>query len=51
MLTGGELAVRELAVGGPAGPLGLDQLGEPADLAVHRLEAVLLELQGVAVEA
>src|SRR5688572_29588763 len=29
---------------------GVDQLGEPADLPVHRLQAVALELERVAVE-
>src|SRR6185437_13115945 len=31
-------------------PLGVDQLVEPADLALDRVEAVLLELEGVSVE-
>jgi hypothetical protein len=37
--------------GRAGGALGLDQLGEPPDLALHGLESVLLELEGVAVEA
>src|SRR6476469_3767221 len=35
---------------GLAGPLGDDELVEPAHLAFDRLESVLLELEGVGVE-
>src|SRR3954447_19360212 len=43
-------AGRAIPAGGVAA-LAVDQLGQPADLAVHRLQAVLLELERVAVEA
>src|SRR5690349_11218682 len=45
------------AVGGPVGSAGMlvatfgpDEVGEPADLALHGLDAVALELPGVAVD-
>src|SRR4051794_39269123 len=39
-------------IGGPGGAaLVVDELGQPADLAVHRVQAVSLQLEGVAVEA
>ena len=45
------LSCRSLVVGAGSAAFVLDQLGEPADLAVDRLEAVLVQLAGVAVDA